>query len=164
MSETVGKCPNSILYSKEKFAWVHTGRLTLSWSCQLAQVCVSIPKRKGINWQPVTSRGEIGRNPKTNSFGSYWNVAKCASLPHRGLHAVILVCSHDWQFYLGKLMKQISWECSLTLGVKEKRSSCCHSKVNKEAGWIARKVYFTSETSNWGAGYVENSELLSKVY
>lgn len=39
-------------------------------ACQLSQMHVSIPPRESISWWLVTSRGEIGRIPKTNGFGS----------------------------------------------------------------------------------------------
>ena len=124
-----------------------TRRLTLFLELSACPDVCFHSKKEGISWQPVMSRGEIGRNPKTNGFGSYRNVAKCVSLPHRGLPAAVLVCSHGWQFYLGKLMKQIAWECSLPLGVKETWFNCCHSKANKEE-WVSGKeslLYFRSQ-------------------
>ena len=39
-------------------------------ACQLSQMHVSIPPRESRSWRLVTSRGEIGRIPKTKGFGS----------------------------------------------------------------------------------------------
>lgn len=69
-SEPTRKGPNSILCSKEKAAWVHTGGLTQSWSRQLVQKHLYVPLRKCIRCQPVLSRGDTGRIPETNGFRS----------------------------------------------------------------------------------------------
>ena len=145
------KCPDSTLCSKEKCAWVHTGRLTLSWGCQHAQMCVSIPKRKSISWQPVMSRGEIGRNPKTNGFGSCRDVAKCVSLPHRGLPAAVLVCSHGWQFYLGKLMKQHESAASHWVSKKHDATAAIQKPIKRHGDWKGKFALF-QEPANEGQG------------
>ena len=145
------RCPNSTLCSKEKCAWVHTGRLTLSWGCQHAQMCVSIPKRKSISWQPVMSRGEIGRNPKTNGFGSCRDVAKCVSLPHRGLPAAVLVCSHGWQFYLGKLMKQHESAALHWVSKKHDATAAIQKPIKRHGDWKGKFALF-QEPANEGQG------------
>ena len=46
------------------------GHLLRLGACQLVQMHVPVPPRKSVRWQPVPSRGETGRIPKTNGFGS----------------------------------------------------------------------------------------------
>ena len=69
LSEPVGKkCPNSTSPSKEKVAgctWVDLLRLGAR---QLVQRHLSIPLTKNTGWQPMLSRGETGRIPKTNGI------------------------------------------------------------------------------------------------
>lgn len=37
MSEPTAKCPNNTSCSKDKFTWIHTGRLTESWASQMSR-------------------------------------------------------------------------------------------------------------------------------
>ena len=66
----LAKCPITCHAQKRSLPRCTLVDLLSLGACQLFQMHVSVPPRKSISWQPVPSRGETGRIPKTNGFGS----------------------------------------------------------------------------------------------
>ena len=100
------KCPNSTSCSEEKFAQVHTGRLSLG-ACQLFPMHVSVPPRKKPMLAVIAQHGRNRENPRNKWFqhllGTSPQVPSQDQLAtSSGLITTIPACRHGWQLYSGK--------------------------------------------------------------
>ena len=102
----------------------------------------------------MTASDEQGRNREEPQNKWFWNcrdVAKCVSLPHRGLPAAVLVCSHGWQFYLGKLMKQHESAASHWVSKKHDATAATQKPIKRHGDRKGKFALF-QEPANEGQG------------
>lgn len=118
----LAKGPSSALCSKEICPGSHWWTY---WVLELvsSSKCMSLFHQRKACQQPVPSREEIGRIPKTNGFCSWYeSPSKYSSGGQLAMSSwliatILACCSSCW--LLKTQRSQMSWEHSLTLGAKK---------------------------------------------